>query len=478
MGSRVRIDGVLPHNLDSERNLLGIMMASNSVVFEIADIVQQADFFAPAHGELFILIRDQVNAGRPANALTLLHDMQQDRAIGGERPSVFLRTLQETAPPADIGVELARNVRDLAIRRQIIGTSEEAIQRALDAPVTVTAEELRSEFDGAMAGLYRSIGDLGLRRLSDVNEDVIREFGSTKRSGVSVGLKAVEDLTGPFQPGRVYTLAAMPAAGKSALAQQIAQNVARDGALAILFSPEMNADEIGERSLASATGLASEDIESGQGNFDDVRRLREANDGLRNVGLVIDDIASPSVAMIRNRVQRMQAMGRVVLVVIDHVLYLSPPNSKTYEADAVDQNMRAIKRMAKDLAVPVLALTQFTTEGIRELNKWPHPRPNVGHMLYAGIFDRHSDVILILHREEAVLARNRPETKNAVDHESRLKVAHGLAELILTKARGRKGDGQRMLTFDAKRLRFSDDVVQALWKEAAEIDEPLFVNGR
>jgi replicative DNA helicase len=460
--SRLRIEGELPYNLANERDLLGALMVENSIVFDVADMVLQGDFYKPEHGELYILIKDQVFAGRPATATTLLHDMAQDRPLDGERPSVFLRTIQDNAPSKDIALELARAIRDLAIRRAIIAAGAEAIRHALEAPVTVTAEELRSEFDSTMSGLYRSLEDLGGQRLAAVGDKVIAEYERPGFKGVDVGLKAVQDLTGAFLPGRVYTLGALPGAGKSALAQQIGQYVSRDGDFAVLFSPEMKADEISQRALAAATGIPSEVIERGHGNVDDARRLKEANEALRKSGLIVDETASPSVAMIRNRVQRIQTQGRVALVVIDHVFYLASPDPRARENDSVDSNMRAIKRMAKELDVPVLALTQYTTEGIRDLNKWPHPKPNVGHLLYAGIFDRHSDVIMLLHREEAVLARNRPEEKNIVAHRERSGAAQDYAELFLTKARGRKGDGHSEFTFIAKELRFYDGKPKAL----------------
>ena len=167
------MDEALPHNLETERGLLGSIFLSNDVYFDVMETVTKADFFEPANGEIFNLMADQIGAGRSVTPLTLLADVSQDRDIGGIHASEYLRRLQEQGAPLRLAVDLARTIADLALTRRMIVVANELIHEARNKPVSILATALREKYDVAFGALFSTGRDLGIRHIADEGDNVI-----------------------------------------------------------------------------------------------------------------------------------------------------------------------------------------------------------------------------------------------------------------------------------------------------------------
>lgn len=446
-------------NAAAERALLGIIINHNQILFEVGSLAA-SDFRAePLHGELLLLLKDQIEANRTVTAATLLHDAQDAPIWGDIKASDYLRQLEEEAPPPSHAQELARIVRDTALRARLVEAANGLIQRVQAAPVSIAATELRTEYDEAFAALFSTVDDLGIRPAATVAEESLNRLKSVRTdSGYPLGLAGLEQLTGAFQPGRFYALGGAPGSGKSALALQVARHIAKTAPV-VIFSPEMQAAEQAERIMTFDTGISTHKIERNLVDNAEYEALFNAAEAMKGGRLYIDDHSAPTLAMIRGRAMRMKKLTGLALIVIDHCHYMGKPDRRMPDFEALNDNLTGLKQLAKDLSVAVLGLVQFGTEALRDMAKWPHRKPTQGDLLFAGIVDRHADAIVLVHRLETFLRRNQPYDgdKIVMEWKDRLASATGKADLILTKRRGGLGFGEQVVYFDAPRYRFSDN---------------------
>ena len=448
-----------PINLPAERGILGIIINENELIYDTGRLTA-ADFGESYHGELFNLLKDQVEAGRAVTSATLLHDAQ-DAVIWGEdlKASEYLARLEADAPPSRLLPELVRTVSDVALRARLVDASQEMTRRVLDAPVSITAAELRTQYDETFAALFSSIDDLGMRKMSDVTDAILERLKSPESViGHSAGLVCVQDLIGTFLPGNLYLLGGSPGSGKSALTAQLLRSVARNGVPVALFSPEMGDEDQARRLMAADTGVESHRIARGMVNNTEYEQLWNAGEVARDDLFYIDAHTRPSLSIIRGRSRRKQKLGGLGMIAIDHVHYMSRPDRRMSEADAFSENLAGLKQLAKDLGIPVLGLVQFTAEALRDMARWPHRRPTQGDLLYAGAVDRHSDAVILIHRLEYFLRRNKPgpEEQHHVEWGARLMEAADKADILLAKHRDGVGYGERTAYFNAPRLHFTD----------------------
>lgn len=256
-------------------------------------------------------------------------------------------------------------------------------------------------------------------------------------------------------PGRVYLLAGPPGSGKTGLAWQMARYVAKTEPT-LFFSIEMGDEELVERDLAGDTGIEADRIERAAINNAEMDKIMEAAGDLAMLKLYVDASTSPTVQTMRAKAMRMKRLKGLGGVFIDHLLYIENPTPKA-EFNGIRLNMQGLKKMAKDLDIPVVVLSQLK----KEFGEGPWQqmrRPNVNDLYGGSAPEQESDVVLFVHREEYLLGRKEPAqgTKDRGDWELARDKAAGKAELVLTKRRGGKGFGTRTFYFDGPKVRFSD----------------------
>jgi replicative DNA helicase len=458
--------GPSPGSAEAERGLLGIIIRENEMLFQIRHDLVAGDFIEPLHGELWLLLKDLIEGARPVTASTLIHDAQDAVVWGEVRASEYIYQLERDAPPGHVVVGLAKTVRELSRRRRLISLADELKRQAVEAPMSISSDEMRNEVDIAVAGIFSDAADLGLRKLSDISDRVLERL---KKKEVEVGLipplTGMRTLLGSLLPGRLYMLGGSPGGGKSALLLQTARYIARGGYTALLYSIEMGDEEQAVRSLSADTGISSEMLERGVAEDRDYEKVWTANEMERKTKLFIDGSSSPTMAAIRGRSIRLQKLEGLDFLAIDHIHYVGKSDRRQGENEALDENLKLLKALAKDLKIPVMVICQFGTEALRDMAKWPHRKPTQGDLLYSGVIDRHADAILLLHRREYWLHRNeppkndpkRPEWNTAVDDET------GWVDFILAKRRGGKGWGSWRGGFDPRTVEFTENRATSGW---------------
>lgn len=453
----------LPQNLDTERAILGIILAQNDALFDVSHLITKADFFEPMHGEIFTLLRDMIETGRVATPSTVLYDMSQDADIGGITAGAYLEQILRDAPHATLAKDFACTVRDLAMRRRLITVAEQHIDECFNAPATITAQEMEARYSAANSTLFATVQEAGMSPLGDIAMDLLKDtqkaLQGDRRRGIGTGLKALDDLVGPLLGGRLLSLSGASGSGKTALAWQIAKYAADVDASegAVLFeSLEMDGAELATRDLTYMTGIPSERIERADLTESEFEQLVEAQMLQKKSNIIVDSRKSQTVGGIRGKAMRVKRLRGLKLLVIDHLRYLKPSGKSKELFDQQSEDLQAINAIADDLQVPVILLCQLkasygSEKDIRE--------PNVGDIFNGAVLEQESDILLLVHREEYMLARRKPaEGSKIAEWSSAMQKSKGRAKLLLNKRRGGAGYGTRTIGFDAPTTRFTDEV--------------------
>lgn len=471
----------LPGSAEAERGLLGCIIQSNEVLYQIKSDLVAGDFIEPLHGEIWLLLRDLIETqARRVTGITLVTDAQDAIVWGEVKCSEYIQRLDRDAPPIHVAASLAQTVREMSRRRRLIALADELREMAVNAPVSITSDELRSKADEAVAAVFTDVADLGVRKLSDIGDKVLERL---KKKDVEQGLvpplTAVRQLIGSLLPGRLYMLGGSPGSGKSALLLQIARYLAREGRTCLLYSIEMGDEEQAVRALSSDTGISSVDLEKGLPSDKDFERVWTANEMERKNQMYIDGGSSPSLASIRGRSSRLKKLEGLDFLCIDHIHYLSKSDRKMSDHEALDENLKGLKQLAKDLKIPIMVVCQYGTEALRDMARWPHRKPTQGDLLFSGIVDRHADVVLLLSRREYFLQRSEPGLDDARRPEwsAALLAEEGWVELILTKRRGGRGWGTIRVGFNATTVEFREHAAPAVRQRLGEYSGELPLQG-
>ena len=465
------MDDSLPHNHDSERSLIGSIFLRNDIVFDVMEIVAKADFHESFNGELFDLCKDHIGANRIATAQTLMPDINQDRVIdsaSGMKASEYMAGLAREGVTAGLALELAKGIRNTSLLRRLITTAEQLASDARSAPVSIAAEVIRDKYDTAFRAFFPSLSDLGVKHIAQYGDMVLDDVYEAARgatgNGLGLGLAGCEEKIGPLMPGRLYLLAGAAGAGKSALVMQWLRYITRGQSpelqkIGLIFQAEMPGEEVARRELTRDTGIPGYAIEVGAGlTNNQIQQLVDANNLMRPSGLHIEAGTTPSVSRIAAKAMRMKRSIGIDLAVIDHVMYLENPDPKAGEVAALWPNLRGLKTMAKDLAIPVVALMPLKgTFAAGEVR-----RPTTADLFNPAAVDANADVIAFIHNPEYMLKRNEPAPDDPRRQEWELKCQTwaGKAELLLAKRRGGKGYGVAALGWDERLVAFTDNAVR------------------
>jgi replicative DNA helicase len=474
----------LPHNVGAEAALLGALMIDNRLAEDIQLKLRPDHFFEPLHARIYEQILKLIDRNMIASPVTLrpLFDADEEmKELGG--PSYLAQLTGSGA--AVIGArDFAAQIYDLALLRALIGVGREMVEQALD-----TSEDVdpKGQIEQAESALYRVAEEGG-------GEGTVKTFAEATRlavqmaekalntggglSGLTTGLETINAKTGGLHNSDLLILAGRPGMGKTALATNIAYNTAarlvRDredgiaddksaGGAVAFFSLEMSADQLATRILAEASGISSENLRMGKISQQDFRNLARAAAELENLPLYIDDTAGLTIAALRTRARRLKRQRGIGLVVVDYLQLLqgSGKNSNDNRVNEISEISRGLKTLAKELGVPVIALSQLS----RAVEQREDKRPQLSDLRESGSIEQDADIVLFVYREEYYVASREPKRPidgdDAKVHDAHQEWArdmervYGLAELIIAKQR-HGATGKVKLRFESKITRFSD----------------------
>ncbi len=476
----------LPQNVEAEAAMLGAMMIDNRLADDLIDRLEPEHFFEPLHGRIFAAIRSARGADMLATPVTLRPMFEADEGMKQLGGPGYLAQLTGSGAGLIGARQFAQQIYDLAMLRTLVTVGRGLVERALD-----TSEEVnpRGQIELAEEELFKVAAEGG-------SESQIKSFAQATTaavkmaqralnsggnvSGVTTGLDTVNAKIGGMHHSDLMILAGRPGMGKTSLATNIAFNAARRymrdredglthaesiGAKVAFFSLEMSADQLATRILAEQSRISSESLRMGKISRTEFNQLAAAAADLENLPLFIDDTAGLTIAALHTRMRRLQRRhnNEIGLVVIDYLQLLtgSAKASGDGRVQEISEISRGLKTLAKDMNVPVLALSQLS----RAVEQREDKRPQLSDLRESGSIEQDADMVWFVYREDYYLAMREPEhpssTSSAEVHEKHSKWslayqdAAGLAELIIGKSR-HGATGKITLRFEPEITRFSD----------------------
>lgn len=415
--------GAAPHNIEAEEALLGAMLLSEEAIANVLSLVTADELYRPAHKAIFeaILAVYDRGQGEQVDPLTVNDAMEGDQALASVGGPAYLVSLLSKAPVIGHAPRYAAIVREHAVRRQMIATGQELIasgrQPSTEAELALT--EVGSVINDMTLSMRGEQTYTTSEYSSQALDDLVEAWSGGNKKGAKTGFKQLDDLTNGLHRGRLYILGARPGMGKSVLGVNIATEFAvRQHKTVLFFSLEMDAKEIAQRSLYGCAMQHSKDMENAWMSHSDWIRVAEAQADFRKSNLVIDDTASIDIQMIEARCRQEAARtGGLDLVVIDY-LQLMGGGSAKFENRQVEVAAlsKRLKGLARNLDVPVLALSQLTRKLEDRLDK----RPQLSDLRESGSLEQDADCVIFLYRDseyvedsedegfaEAIVAKNR-----------------------------------------------------------------------
>jgi replicative DNA helicase len=395
---------LLPHNLEAEESLLGAMLLSREAIASAAEIVNTEDFYRPAHGHIYDAIVGLYAAGEPADPVTVADELRRAglyEMIGG---SVALVNLQAGTPTSTNAAFYARIIEEHSLLRRVIGVAGEISEEAYSLPEDVTAMIDRAESRIFTVAQRRTTDTMApIRELLGQNLDRLEMLYDRGESitGISSGYMDLDEKLNGLQPNALYIVGARPAMGKSAFALGMAGHAALvENRPVVFFSLEMGHMELTQRLLCAEAKVDSSRMRNGRLHADDWPKITSAVGRLAEAPLYIDDNPHLTVMEIRGKARRLKAkLGDLGLIVIDYLQLMSGgANGKASENRQVEisEISRGLKILARELEVPVVALSQLS----RTLESRADKRPMLSDLRESGALEQDADVVMFLYRDE------------------------------------------------------------------------------
>ncbi len=391
-----------PHNLEAEQSVLGGILIDNQTFHKVIDILSPDDFYRPANGKIFAAMCELAARSQPIDAVTLPAQLKQlgtYEEVGG---AGYLAELLETVPTAIHSEYHAKLVTDQAVKRRLVTTCTEIGNRGLD-PGETTAELL----DYAEKQIFGLTSSKSLRGMTHVRDVVRSAFVQLEErfenqgqlTGVPSGYDELDKLTCGFQKADLIIVACRPSVGKTSFALGITRHAAvRAKAPVAFFSLEMSREQIVTRLLAAEAKVDSQNIRTGRLAEQDWGRLTRAAGLLSEGQIYVDDTPALTVLEMRGKARRMKAeIGELGIIIVDYLQIMGTNKSAQNRENAISEVSRNLKALAKELNVPVIALSQVN----RNIDLRPDKRPMMADLRESGAIEQDADLIIFLHREDA-----------------------------------------------------------------------------
>src|SRR6266705_3746213 len=415
-----------PHNIEAEQALLGAILVNNEALYRVSDFLEPTHFFEPIHQQIFDIARSLIRTGKLASPVTLKTFLPADVNIAGLTLPQYLARLAAEATTIINAADYGRAIYDLAIRRDLIQIGEEMVNVAFDAPVDFAPREQiedaeRRLYDLAETGRYGGGFQKFETALTTAVDMAARAYQREgKLSGLATGLKDLDSKMGGLQSSDLIIVAGRPGMGKTALATNIAYNVAKahraevqadgtmksvNGGVVGFFSCEMSAEQLATRIIAERTGIPSSTIRRGGITETDFEKIRDYSIELQSLPFYVDETGGLSISQLTARARRLKRQKGLDLVVIDYIQLLQGTGRRIdNRVQEVTEITTSLKALAKELNVPILALSQLS----RQVESRDDKRPQLSDLRESGSIEQDADVVMFVFREEYYLANKEP----------------------------------------------------------------------
>src|ERR1700710_2486339 len=465
-----------PHNIEAEQSVLGAILVNNDAFYRVSDFLEPKHFFEPIHQTIFETTGSLIRAGKVATPVTLKTFVPADTDIGGMTVGQYLARLAAEATTIINAHDYGRTIYELALRRDLIRIGEDMVNVAFDAPVDCAP---RAQIEDAERRLYELAEsgryDGGVQRFAqaltvavDMAAKAFQRDG--KLSGIATGLRDLDVKMGGLQPSDLIIIAGRPGMGKTALATNSAYNVAKahraevqadgtmksvNGGIVGFFSCEMSAEQLATRILSEQTSIPSSTIRRGGISETDFEKIRDYSIELQSLPLYVDETGGLSISQLTARARRLKRQKGLDLIVVDYIQLLqgSGKRGNDNRVQEVTEITTSLKALAKELNVPIIALSQLS----RQVESRDDKRPQLSDLRESGSIEQDADVVMFVYREEYYLANKEPRagTPEYEKWQLDMSLVHGKAEIIIGKQR-HGPTGTVELQFEATLTRFGD----------------------
>jgi replicative DNA helicase len=463
-----------PHNIEAEQALLGAILVNNDAFDRVSDFLRPEHFSEEIHRRIYDVASQLIRAGKLASPITL-KTFLGEHDLGGVTVPQYLARLAAEATTIINAEDYGRTIQDLSLRRDLIVIGEDIVNAAYDAPVGASPraqieEAERKLYSVAETGRYEG----GFQRFSEALTTAVDMAAKAyqrdgKLSGIATGLTKLDHLMGGLQPSDLVIVAGRPGMGKTALATNIAFSIARsheerqradgtretvNGGIVGFFSLEMSAEQLATRIIAEQAGVPSYKIRRGDISEPEFHRLAEAARAMQTIPFYIDQTGGLTIGQLAARARRLKRQRGLDVLVIDYLQLLGASRARNdSRVQEVTEITTGLKALAKDLNVPVVALSQLS----RQVESRDDKRPQLSDLRESGSIEQDADVVLFVFREEYYLNGRKPHegTPEFEEWWAAQEKVHGKAEIIIGKQR-HGPTGTVELAFDAEVTRFAN----------------------
>jgi replicative DNA helicase len=467
----------LPHNITAEAALLGLLLYDNNLADDVASRLQANHFYEPLHGRIYQAILNLVHKQMKADPITLKPLLERDEALQAMGGAAYLAQLSAQAMGLFGARDFAKQLYDLALLRELVYVGRGLVDSAMD---TSGAIDPQGQIEQAESALYKVAE-------GESEQGAAKSFGSAAKlaldmaekarnaggglSGLTTGLADLNNKTGGLHHSDLIIIAGRPGMGKTALATNIAFNAAQrwmqdmedgidpkksSGAAVAFFSLEMSSDQLATRILSEQSGISSENLRMGKITQNEFNRLANASIDLQTLPLFIDDTAGLTIATLHSRARRMKRQHNIGMIVVDYLQLLrgTHRNAGENRVQEISEISRGLKNIAKDLNVPVIALSQLS----RAVEQRDDKRPLLSDLRESGSIEQDADIVMFVYREEYYLQGQEPEIEKETEYtkwQNDMERVFNQAELIIAKQR-HGATGKIRLSFQANITKFAD----------------------
>jgi len=479
----------LPHNIEAEQQLLGAILTNNETYDRIASIITSQHFFDPVHARIYEVAAARIAKNALASPVTLKAFLEDDEGLKELGGPAYLVRLAGAAISSFAARDYAQQIYDLAIRRELIGLGQDISAKAGKVDV---ASEPKDQIIEAEQALYQ-LGeegrtDTGFQSFLKAVTDAVNVANAAYQrdgglAGISTDLIDLDKKLGGLHRSDLLILAGRPSMGKTSLATNIAFNIAKaykrgtlpdgaegatDGGVVGFFSLEMSAEQLAARVLSEASEVPSEQIRRGDMTEGEFRRFVEAAKQLEACPLFIDDTPALPIAQLAARARRLKRTHGLDVLIVDYLQLLQAPgkasDSRVNEVSAITQGLKAV---AKELDIPVIALSQLS----RQVESREDKRPQLSDLRESGSIEQDADVVMFVFREEYYKEREKPgdhELERMAAWQDDMERLHGKAEVIIGKQR-HGPIGTVELSFEGRFTRFGN--LAKPYQQGGDIEE-------
>ena len=442
-----RLNKKQPSNLEAEQALLGSILVNNDIIDEISNILNPTTFYDPAHTKIYAVVESLNNKGMIANPITLKNYFEKDNMLNEVGGTEYLVKLTRFSGSTKQAIDYAKIIHEMYLRRELIQISDQLSNDTLNAnsreqnAENIIEDTEKSLFDLAERGSF-SQSFLKFNKALDQTIEMATLAMQNDQGivGVPTGLTDLDEKLGGLHKSDLIILAGRPSMGKTALATNIAYNAAQnilkrqEKSSVAFFSLEMSSEQLSTRILSEQARIRSDDIRRGKVTEDEVNRYIETSRNIYNLPLYIDETPAITIATLSNRARRIKRLFGLNLIVVDYIQLMRASSIRNDgRVQEISEITQGLKALAKELAVPVLALSQLS----RAVEQRDDKQPQLADLRESGSIEQDADVVMFVYREAYYLERKQPKL-GSIEHaewQSKMNDVNGLADIILGKQR-------------------------------------------